>query len=50
METPGHSTITMTLDNCAHVMETTLKAAAERMEDALGSEDDEGLAGVPAAV
>ncbi|WP_281179523.1 hypothetical protein [Streptomyces megasporus] len=29
----------MTLDTYAHVMETTLKAAAERMEDALGPED-----------
>jgi len=39
METLGHSTITMTLDTYAHGMETTLKAAAERMEEALGSED-----------
>ncbi len=36
METLGHSTITMTLDTYAHVMQTTLKAAADRMEDALG--------------
>ncbi|MEV6680875.1 site-specific integrase [Streptomyces erythrochromogenes] len=39
METLGHSTITMTLDTYAHVMESTLRAAAERMEDALGIED-----------
>ncbi|GAA2418019.1 site-specific integrase [Streptomyces glaucosporus] len=38
METLGHSTITMTLDTYAHVMDTTLRAAAERMEDALGPE------------
>lgn len=46
METLGHSTITMTLDTYAHVMETTLKAAAERMDEALGVDDDtpnEGL-------
>ena len=36
METLGHSTITMTLDTYAHVMATTLRAAAERMENALG--------------
>lgn len=36
METLGHSTITMTLDTYAHVMQTTLRAAADRMEDALG--------------
>ncbi|MFJ2722767.1 tyrosine-type recombinase/integrase [Streptomyces sp. NPDC087437] len=36
METLGHSTITMTLDTYAHVMSTTLKAAADRMDDALG--------------
>jgi integrase len=29
METLGHSTITMTLDTYAHVMNSTLKAAAE---------------------
>ncbi|MET7309613.1 site-specific integrase [Streptomyces sp. NPDC005134] len=39
METLGHSTITMTLDTYAHVMQTTLRAAAERMDDALGLED-----------
>ncbi|WP_374228460.1 tyrosine-type recombinase/integrase [Streptomyces sp. CNQ085] len=39
METLGHSTITMTLDTYAHVMDTTLRAAAERMEDVLGPED-----------
>ncbi|WP_405409106.1 tyrosine-type recombinase/integrase [Streptomyces decoyicus] len=36
METLGHSTITMTPDTYAHVMQTTLKAAADRMDDALG--------------
>ncbi|WP_437028531.1 tyrosine-type recombinase/integrase [Streptomyces sp. enrichment culture] len=35
METLGHSTITMTLDTYAHVMDTTLRAAAERMDDGL---------------
>ncbi|MGW3273057.1 tyrosine-type recombinase/integrase, partial [Streptomyces kronopolitis] len=39
METLGHSTITMTLDTYAHVMQTTLKAAADRMDDALGLDD-----------
>ncbi|WP_328494965.1 site-specific integrase [Streptomyces sp. NBC_00414] len=39
METLGHSTITMTLDTYAHVMGSTLRAAAERMDDALGLED-----------
>ncbi|WP_435193218.1 tyrosine-type recombinase/integrase [Streptomyces sp. NRRL F-5630] len=39
METLGHSTITMTLDTYAHVMDTTLRAAAERMDDALNLED-----------
>jgi integrase len=42
METLGHSTITMTLDTYAHVMDTTLKAAADRMDAALGAGDDEG--------
>ncbi|MFD5569650.1 tyrosine-type recombinase/integrase [Streptomyces cadmiisoli] len=41
METLGHSTITMTLDTYAHVMGTTLRAAAVRMDDALGPEDEE---------
>lgn len=43
METLGHSTITMTLDTYAHVMGTTLRAAADRMDDALGPDvpDDE---------
>ncbi|MEV6259279.1 tyrosine-type recombinase/integrase [Streptomyces sp. NPDC051784] len=36
METLGHSTITMTLDTYAHVMATTLQAAAESMDNALG--------------
>ncbi|TWV45606.1 site-specific integrase [Streptomyces misionensis] len=47
METLGHSTITMTLDTYAHVMGTTLRAAADRMDDALGldgEEDDEPAA------
>ncbi|WP_308310686.1 tyrosine-type recombinase/integrase [Streptomyces sp. GbtcB6] len=39
METLGHSTITMTLDTYAHVMNTTLRAAADRMDDALGLDD-----------
>lgn len=39
METLGHSTITMTLDTYAHVMNTTLRAAADRMDDALGFND-----------
>ncbi|MFJ6646755.1 tyrosine-type recombinase/integrase [Streptomyces sp. NPDC091290] len=39
METLGHSTITMTLDTYAHVMSTTLKAAADRMDDALGLDE-----------
>jgi integrase len=39
METLGHSTITMTLDTYAHVMQTTLQAAADRMDDALGVDD-----------
>ena len=41
METLGHSTITMTLDTYAHVMGTTLRAAADQMDDALGLDDDE---------
>ncbi|WP_348771282.1 tyrosine-type recombinase/integrase [Streptomyces sp. RKND-216] len=41
METLGHSTITMTLDTYGHVMDTTLKAAADRMDAALGSGEDE---------
>ncbi|MEU6577726.1 tyrosine-type recombinase/integrase [Streptomyces sp. NPDC046805] len=35
METLGHGTITMTLDTYAHVMGTTLQAAADRIDDAL---------------
>ncbi|MEU1538423.1 tyrosine-type recombinase/integrase [Actinacidiphila glaucinigra] len=42
METLGHSTITMTLDTYAHVMHTTLRAAADRMDDALGLDEEEG--------
>jgi integrase len=41
MEMLGHSTITMTLDTYAHVMDTTLRAAAECMEDALQLNIDE---------
>ncbi|BDH16179.1 hypothetical protein HOK021_73580 [Streptomyces hygroscopicus] len=44
-ETLDHSTITMTLDTYAHAMQTTLKAAADRMDDALGVDEpteDEG--------
>ncbi|GAA3866482.1 site-specific integrase [Streptomyces lannensis] len=41
METLGHSTITMTLDTYAHVMGTTLRAAADQMDDALGLDDGE---------
>lgn len=44
METLGHSTITMTLDTYAHVMGTTLRAAADRMDDASGPETDEDTA------
>ncbi|UCM92006.1 tyrosine-type recombinase/integrase [Streptomyces marincola] len=51
METLGRSTITMTLDTYAHVMETTLKAAAARMDDALGlasgGEEESGAEGAP---
>jgi integrase len=54
METLGHSTITMILDTYAHVMDSTLKAAADRTDDALsldeGEEGDDGAAGVSAAV
>ncbi|MDX2649078.1 tyrosine-type recombinase/integrase [Streptomyces sp. PA03-1a] len=42
METLGHSTITMTLDTYAHVMHTTLRAAADRMDDALGLDEEDG--------
>jgi integrase len=43
METLGHSTITMTLDTYAHVMGTALRAASDRMDDALnlGDPDEE---------
>lgn len=43
METLGHSTITMTLDTYAHVMQTTLRAAADRMDDALGAGEPDGV-------
>ncbi|MBV1939871.1 site-specific integrase [Streptomyces sp. BV286] len=50
METLGHSTITMTLDTYAHVMDSTLRAAAERMDDALGLDGvDDGPEGENAA-
>ncbi|MCX2971730.1 MULTISPECIES: tyrosine-type recombinase/integrase [Streptomyces] len=51
METLDHnSTITMTLDTYAPVMDTTLKAAAERMDHALGlDEDDDGPGGAMGA-
>ncbi|WP_371598601.1 tyrosine-type recombinase/integrase [Streptomyces sp. NBC_00564] len=42
METLGHSTITMTLDTYAHVMGTTLRAAADRMDDALRVDESDG--------
>ncbi|MFJ9021672.1 hypothetical protein ACIRPU_17095 [Streptomyces sp. NPDC102259] len=29
----------MTLDTCAHVMGTTLRAASDRMDDVLGPDD-----------
>lgn len=45
METLGHSTITMTLDTYAHVMNTTLRAAADRMDDALGVDDPDEIDG-----
>ncbi|MFB7593180.1 tyrosine-type recombinase/integrase [Streptomyces sp. NPDC056160] len=45
METLGHSKITMTLDTYAHVRGTTLRGAADRMDDALGPDEDEGSAG-----
>jgi hypothetical protein len=36
-----HSTITMTLDPYPHVMHTTLRAAADRIDDALGVDNAE---------
>ncbi len=36
----GHSTITMTLDTTAHVTGSTLRAADDQMDDALGLEAD----------
>jgi hypothetical protein len=39
METLGNGTISMTLDTYAHVMDTTLRAAADRMDEALGAEE-----------
>jgi integrase len=57
METLGHSTITMTLDTYAHLTETTLRDAADRMDGVLGSladnespddgDDGPATAGVP---
>ncbi|WP_245205605.1 tyrosine-type recombinase/integrase [Kitasatospora sp. RG8] len=52
METLGHSTISMTLDTYAHIMETTLREAADRMDDALGiatASDSQEEGGEPAA-
>ncbi|MEU2586717.1 hypothetical protein ABZ612_27935 [Streptomyces avermitilis] len=43
METLGHSTITMTLDAYAHVMSTTLKAAADRMDVALDDDPRDAI-------
>ncbi|WP_042403190.1 tyrosine-type recombinase/integrase [Streptacidiphilus carbonis] len=40
METLGHSNISMTLDTYAHVLETTLRDAANRMDDALNDGRD----------
>ncbi|MFF7675625.1 site-specific integrase [Actinacidiphila glaucinigra] len=40
METLGHSTIT--LDTYARVMHTALRAAADRMDDALGPDEEDG--------
>ncbi|MEU0028790.1 hypothetical protein [Streptomyces sp. NPDC006335] len=39
METFGHSTITMTLDTYAHVMDTSPRAAADQMDDALNLDE-----------
>lgn len=47
METLGHSTITMTLDTYAHVMDTTLKAAADQMDVALNTGKKEGDEAAP---
>ena len=40
-ETMGHSTITMTLDTYAHVMDSTLRSAAARMDDTLNLDAEE---------
>lgn len=40
METLGHSTISMTMDTYGHVMETTLRDAARKMDEALGNADE----------
>ncbi len=45
METLGHSTITMTLDTYAHVMGTTLRAAADQMDEALGHDEADDTEG-----
>ncbi|MDT0378853.1 tyrosine-type recombinase/integrase [Streptomyces sp. DSM 42041] len=50
METLGRSTTTMTLDTYAHVRETTLTAAADQKNDALGGDDEGGPTGGPAVV
>lgn len=45
METLGHSTITMTLDTYAHLTETTLRDAANKMDGALGALEDDDSTG-----
>lgn len=49
METLGHSTVTLTLDTSAHVRDTTLRAATDRMDAALDmgeyNEEEEGVDG-----
>ncbi|MFD7979098.1 tyrosine-type recombinase/integrase [Streptomyces sp. NPDC059071] len=41
MEMLGQSTITMTLATYARAMQTTLRAAADRMDDALGPDTND---------
>jgi integrase len=40
METLGHANISMTMDTYGHVMETTLRDAADRMDRALGATNE----------
>ncbi|MFJ3934390.1 MULTISPECIES: hypothetical protein [unclassified Streptomyces] len=40
----GHSAITMRLDTSAHVTGSTLRAADDQMDDALGLEADDDTA------